>query len=59
MIWCYPDLTADRLLFNVLWSAWIVAGTLMEERDLAVTLGDRYREYQSRVPMLIPWRVPR
>ena len=59
MIWSYPDLTADRLLFNVLWSAWIVAGTLMEERDLAVTLGDRYREYQSRVPMLIPWRVPR
>ena len=58
MIWSYPDLTADRLLFNVLWSTWIVAGTLMEERDLAVTLGDRYREYQSRVPMLIPWRVP-
>jgi len=59
MIWSYPDLTADRLLFNVLWSTWIVAGTLMEERDLAVTLGDRYREYQLRVPMLIPWRVPR
>jgi protein-S-isoprenylcysteine O-methyltransferase Ste14 len=59
MIWSYPGLTADRLLFNVLWSAWIVVGTLLEERDLVVTLGDRYREYQSRVPMLIPWRVPR
>ena len=59
MIWSYPDLTADRLLFNVLWSMWIVAGTLLEERDLAVTLGEPYREYQSRVPMLIPWRVPR
>ncbi len=59
MIWSQPDLTADRLLFNVLWSAWIIAGTLLEERDLVVTLGDRYREYQSRVPMLVPWRAPR
>ena len=55
MIWSFPDLTADRLLFNVLWSTWIVVGTLLEERDLAVTLGQQYKEYQSRVPMLIPW----
>jgi hypothetical protein len=55
MIWSYPDLTADRLLFNVLWSTWIAAGTLLEERDLAVTLGHQYKEYQSRVPMLIPF----
>ena len=59
MIWSYPDLTADRLLFNVLWSAWIVAGSVLEERDLAATLGEPYRDYQSRVPMLIPRRVPR
>ncbi|MBT8117334.1 MAG: isoprenylcysteine carboxylmethyltransferase family protein [Gammaproteobacteria bacterium] len=54
MIWSCPDLTADRLLFNVLWSAWIVVGTRLEERDLTATFGDDYREYQSRVPMLIP-----
>ena len=54
MMWSYPDLTADRLLFNVLWSAWIVVGTRLEERDLAATFGDQYRDYQSRVPMLIP-----
>ena len=54
MIWSYPDLTVDRLLFNVLWSTWITVGTLLEERDLTVTLGHQYREYQSRVPMLIP-----
>ena len=59
MIWSYPDLTADRLLFNVLWSTWIAVGTLLEERDLAVDLGQQYRAYQSRVPMLIPCRVPR
>ncbi len=54
MIWSFPDLTADRLLFNVLWSTWIAAGALLEERDLLVTLGDQYRDYQARVPMLIP-----
>jgi hypothetical protein len=59
MIWSCPDLTADRLLFNVVWSVWIVVGTLLEERDLTATFGDQYREYQSRVPVLIPGRVPR
>ena len=59
MIWSCPDLTADRLLFNILWSVWIVVGTRLEERDLTATFGDQYREYQSRVPMLIPGRVPR
>jgi hypothetical protein len=59
MIWCFPDLTADRLLFNVLWTAWIVVGAVWEERDLTVTFGLQYREYQSRVPMFIPYRAPR
>jgi protein-S-isoprenylcysteine O-methyltransferase Ste14 len=54
MIWAYPDLSADRLLFNLLWSTWIVIGARLEERDLAVTIGDQYTAYQSRVPMLIP-----
>ena len=54
MIWAHPELTVDRLLFNVLWSSWIVVGTMLEERDLAATFGEQYRDYQSRVPMLIP-----
>ena len=58
MIWSHPDFTADRLLFNVLWSTWIAIGTLLEERDLTVTLGHQYKDYQSRVPMLIPYRAP-
>jgi steroid 5-alpha reductase family enzyme len=59
MIWSHPDLTADRLLFNVLWGTWIAVGTILGERDLTVTFGDQYKEYQSRVPMLIPYRAPR
>ncbi len=56
MIWSCPDLTADRLLFNGLWTVWIIIGSILEERDLVLEFGDVYREYQRRVPMLIPLR---
>ena len=59
VIWSYPTLTPDRLLLNVLWTAWVVVGTVWEERDLVAEFGDTYRDYQRRVPMLIPWRIPR
>jgi protein-S-isoprenylcysteine O-methyltransferase Ste14 len=54
MIWSYPDLTRDRLLFDLLWTVWIVIGSYLEENDLIVEFGEAYREYQKRVPMLIP-----
>jgi protein-S-isoprenylcysteine O-methyltransferase Ste14 len=54
MIWAYPDLTMDRLLFDVLFTVWIVVGTVLEERDLVVAFGDSYRKYQRQVPMLLP-----
>jgi protein-S-isoprenylcysteine O-methyltransferase Ste14 len=57
MIWSTPDLTADRLLFNALWTVWILIGTWLEERDLAAELGEAYRKYQREVPMLVPLRV--
>lgn len=57
MIWSCPDLTLDRLLFNFLWTAWIVVGTVLEERDLVKLFGEDYRVYQKQVPMLIPQSV--
>ncbi len=56
MIWCCPDVGADRLLFNVLFTVWIVVGTLLEERDLVAEFGEDYLDYQHNVPMLIPWK---
>ncbi len=56
MIWSCPQLTADRLLFNIFWSAWIFFGTLLEERDLVEQFGDAYRDYQQKVPMLFPFK---
>jgi protein-S-isoprenylcysteine O-methyltransferase Ste14 len=57
MIWSCPDLTLDRLLFNILWTTWIYVGALLEERDLVADFGDAYQQYQQKVPMLIPFRI--
>jgi protein-S-isoprenylcysteine O-methyltransferase Ste14 len=55
--WSFPDLTADRLLFNLLWTAWVFLGTVLEERDLVELFGRDYREYQRDVPMILPLRI--
>jgi protein-S-isoprenylcysteine O-methyltransferase Ste14 len=57
LIWSCPDLTLDRLFFNILWTAWIFIGAVLEERDLVANFGDVYRKYQRNVPMIIPWRI--
>jgi len=59
IIWACPVLTLDRLIFNIMWTFWIVIGTYLEDRDLHREFGSQYLEYSSRVPMLIPCRIPR
>jgi protein-S-isoprenylcysteine O-methyltransferase Ste14 len=54
-IWFHPIISADRLLMCILWTFWIIAGTLLEERDLAEELGKAYKEYKKKVNMLIPY----
>jgi len=54
MIWSCPDITADRLVFNILWTLWVIIGARFEERDLVATFGDAYRDYQQKIPMLVP-----
>lgn len=56
LFWSCPILTTDRLLFNLAWTIWVVGATLLEERDLTDAFGDAYRDYQARVPMLLPRR---
>jgi methanethiol S-methyltransferase len=58
LLWIRPEMMADGLLLSILWSGWIVTGTILEERDLVADFGDVYRRYQQQVPMLVPWRGP-
>ena len=57
MMWAQPVISADRLLFIGLWTVWILIGTILEEKDLVREIGDEYRQYQKKVPMLIPYRI--
>jgi len=56
LLWARPEMMADLFLLAILWSGWIVVGTVLEERDLVADFGDVYRRYQKQVPMLVPWR---
>jgi len=60
LVWFCPYLTLDRLVFNIIWTAWIVIGAILEERDLVEAFGEDYRNYQKKVPMLMPrWVLKR
>ena len=56
--WAAPTMSMGRLFFAGLSTAYILVGLMFEERDLLRAHGDRYREYASRVPRLIPFLKP-
>lgn len=53
--WSVPRMTVGHLVFSIGMTAYIFIGLHFEERDLETALGDDYRAYRTRVPMLLPW----
>ncbi|MBX9639259.1 MAG: isoprenylcysteine carboxylmethyltransferase family protein [Mycobacteriaceae bacterium] len=51
--WATPTMTAGHLLFAILTTAYVLIALPLEEHDLRRALGDEYRQYRNRVPMLI------
>jgi len=56
--WATPRMTLGHLVFAAGTSCYILAGTLLEERDLLRTLGPAYAAYRRQVPRFfpVPWR---
>jgi protein-S-isoprenylcysteine O-methyltransferase Ste14 len=52
-LWSTPTMTVTHLVFAVMASAYIVVGTLLEERDLKAEHPE-YADYAKRVPRYIP-----
>ena len=52
-IWSTPTMTVTHLVFAVMTSAYIVVGTLLEERDLKAEHPE-YADYANRVPRYLP-----
>ena len=56
--WVTPRMTTGHLVFAAGMTLVILVGVTLEQRDMVATFGDRYRQYQSAVPMFVPrpWR---
>jgi protein-S-isoprenylcysteine O-methyltransferase Ste14 len=52
--WSAPTMSQGRLLFAVVTTLWILIAIQIEERDIARFLGEPYRQYRERTPMLVP-----
>jgi predicted metal-dependent hydrolase len=58
VFWCTPHMTWSQLVFASGMTAYIVIGTLHEERRLARMFGPAYAAYARLTPMLTPMIVP-
>ena len=57
-IWLTPVMTTSVLAFNLALTGYILVGSRLEERRLAVEFGQAYDDYRYRVPALVPFRLP-
>jgi len=54
--WATPLMTVGHLLFAVITTVYIlIAVKFLEEKDLRKSIGEKYVEYQKKVPMIIPF----
>ncbi len=58
-LWATPVMTTTLLALVAGVSAYLVVGSVFEEKRLLAEFGDEYAAYCRRVPRLLPWRFGR
>lgn len=56
-MWAAPTMTVGRFAFAAYYTVYVLIALVFEERDLVGAHGAAYREYQRRVPKLLPLRL--
>ena len=59
-IWVFnKNIYLSTLIINIILTIYLIVGTYLEERKLLAICGDRYRNYQKKVSMLLPvkWMI--
>jgi protein-S-isoprenylcysteine O-methyltransferase Ste14 len=56
LVWAAGPVTTVSLAVKLVLTGYLLLGAYLEERKLVAALGERYRDYQHQVPMLIPGR---
>lgn len=57
-LWLWPRMTTTLAAFNAAATAYLVVGSVREDRRLAAVYGGEYERYRERVPFFVP-RLPR
>ncbi|WP_136799148.1 methyltransferase family protein [Desulfosediminicola ganghwensis] len=55
-LWSWPVYHEATILSAVILSCYLLIGAFIEERRLVAEFGEKYRQYQQEVSMLIPWK---
>jgi protein-S-isoprenylcysteine O-methyltransferase Ste14 len=50
------EVYVSTLIINMILTIYIVIGTFLEERKLIIAYGDKYRSYQKKVSMFVPFK---
>ena len=58
LVWAFGNISDVSLVIKVILTLYFIIGTKLEEQKLIAEIGEPYRQYCRRVPMLIPWKKP-
>ncbi|MEM6727682.1 MAG: isoprenylcysteine carboxylmethyltransferase family protein [Pseudomonadota bacterium] len=53
-LWTVPTWSPDQLLVAIVWTAYCVLAPRLKERRFLALHGERFRQYQARVPYFLP-----